>query len=518
MVKLFVIVGVTFFLQGCMPGKVQDFSNSIDYRPAYHFSPDSNWINDPNGLVFHNGEYHLFYQYNPFGNKWGHMSWGHSISNDFINWKTLPVALYEEKNFKDNDTAMIFSGSAVMDKNNTSGFGTKENPPMVAIYTSFVHSGKIPGTEDYKAVAQSQSIAYSIDNGRTWTKYADNPVLDIHSKDYRDPKVFWYEPQQKWVLILVKSDKHEVWLYESKDLKKWDFMSSWGNAGNTATVWECPDLFQLPVTGSAEKKWVMLVSAGHQQENYVGMQYFVGDFDGKKFTPVKEYLQPVYLDYGKDYYAAVSYNNIPDNRRITAAWASNWKYARDIPTGDNWRGVYTIPRELSLVKAGDDYKLLQQPVAELKKLRKEISTAGEVALHSSIAEEYKGDNYEMEFYLEPGEAKKSGIKIFKGEKEETLIYYNSASGQVEFDRTASGNTGFNKLFPSVEKAPVSLKDNRLKIRLLVDKCIVEVFINDGEAVITELVFPTENKGGIQYFSEGGQAKITGKKIWEIIPQ
>lgn len=512
---------MTLMFSGCTSTKNVTrtlHSKSDGYRPIYHFSPDSNWINDPNGLVYYDGEYHLFYQYNPHGTKWGHMSWGHSVSNDLINWKTLPVALYEEKNRKDNDTVMIFSGCAVVDKKNTSGFGTIDNPPMVAIYTSFVHKGKRLGSQDYIEVAQSQSIAYSIDKGRTWTKYADNPVLDIKSLNYRDPKVFWYEPEQKWVLILVRSDIHEVWLYESKDLKHWDFMSSWGNEGNTAAVWECPDLFELPVLGTNENKWVMLISAGHEQQGYVGMQYFVGDFDGKNFKPVKEYSLPDYLDYGKDYYAAVSYNDVPNNRRITAAWANNWVYAREIPTSDIWRGLFTVPRELALIKSGNNYKLIQQPVAELKKFRKKISTSSELILNSSIVDKYAGNTYEMEFTIWPGEAKRSGVKILKGDKEETLIYYDKESNQLVFDRTRSGNVGFHDKFPSVEKAPVTLKDGRLKIRVLIDKSIVEVFVNDGEAVITDLVFPTENKGGIEYFSEGGKAKITNLKIWEIHPK
>ena len=267
----------------------------MDYKPAYHFSPDSNWMNDPNGLVYHNGEYHLFYQYNPFGNKWGHMSWAHAVSKDLMHWKGGPIALYEEKNTKDNDTTMIFSGSAVVDENNTSGLGIDGKGPMVAIYTSHVHNNLVP-------VAQHQSIAYSNDNGLSWKKYIGNPILKINSIEFRDPKVFWYNPKQKWVMVVSKPDEHETWFYESKNLKDWSFMSKWGKNGDTARVWECPDLIEFPIAGTQETKWVLLSSAGHPQKPYVGMQYFVGDFDGTRFTPSQDYKEPVYLDFGKDFF------------------------------------------------------------------------------------------------------------------------------------------------------------------------------------------------------------------------
>lgn len=514
MSKIILIISAFIVFNACNNKAAENNTENIDYRPAYHFAPDSNWINDPNGLVYYKGEYHLFYQYNPFGAKWGHMSWGHSVSKDLMHWQKLPVALYEDKNVKDNDSAMIFSGSAVVDINNTSGFGTKENPPMVAMYTSFVHKGRYNG-KDYTEVAQSQSIAYSTDDGRKWTKYADNPVLDIHSLDYRDPKMFWYEPQQKWVMVLVKSDRQEVWFYESKNLKEWNYMSRWGRQGNTATVWECPDLFEMKVEGSNEKKWVLIVSSGHPQEKFPGMQYFIGDFDGNKFSASKQYQDAVYLDYGKDFYAAVSYNNLPDDRRIIVAWLNNWVYARDIPTGDKWRGLFGVPRELNLVKNAAEYKLIQKPVAEMTALRKEVLSQDELTANSTKEISYKGSSYEIEFTLKPGNINKAGIKIFKGKNEETTIYYDVVSGNLVFDRVKSGNVEFSHQFPSIEKAPVALKDGAIKIRILVDKCIAEVFINDGAVTLTDLVFPKEKDGAIELFSEGGNAVFSNLKIWEI---
>ena len=516
MKKIILIISGIIFLYSFKTNKEKEIKANLDYRPIYHFSSDSNWINDPNGLIFHNGEYHLFYQYNPFGTKWGHMSWGHSVSKDLMNWQKLPVALYEDKNLKDNDSSMIFSGSAVIDKKNTSGFGTVQNPPMVAIYTSFVHRGRFNGN-DYTEIAQSQSLAYSTDNGRSWSKYSDNPVLDIHSLEYRDPKVFWYEPQQKWVLALVKSDRQEVWFYESRNLKNWNYMSRWGRAGNTATVWECPDLFEMTVEGANEKKWVLIVSAGHPQEKFPGMQYFVGDFDGKKFTPVKDYLEPVYLDYGKDFYAGITYNDMPDNRRVLVAWLNNWVYAREIPTSDTWRGLFSVPRELSLVKNKSEFNLIQKPVAEMVAIRKEVLKQDEQTIDSSKQISFNKASYEIEFEIEPGNAKQAGIKIFKGKNEETNIYYDAASGSLLFDRTKSGNVAFSHWFPSIEKAPVSLKDGKLKIRILVDKCVAEVFVNDGEVTLTDLVFPEEKDGTIELFSKGGESVFRSLKIWEIVP-
>lgn len=489
-------------------------TKSSDYRPAYHFTSDSNWINDPNGLVYVNGEYHLFYQYNPFGKVWGHMSWGHSVSKDLIKWESLPIALHEEWIGKGKDTAMIFSGSAVIDKNNTSGFGTLENPAMVAVYTAFVHNGK-DSIGNYIPVVQNQCLAYSTDKGRSWTKYKGNPVLDIYSLEFRDPKVFWYEPQQKWVMIIAKPDEREAWFYDSKNLKDWRYMSRWGKTGDTLRAWECPDLIEMPVQGTSEKKWVMLLSAGNPHHSYVGMQYFVGDFDGKTFSTKQDYKEPVYLDFGKDFYAAVSYNDVPDGRKIMVGWLNNWEYANDIPTGNFWRGAFAIPRQLSLIKTNAVFQLLQEPVTDLNSKRKEVFSLPEKQVESSFDISYKGDSYELEMIIEPGTASTCGIEILKGKKETTVIKYDKSTGFLTFDRRSSGDTSFNKKFPSVEKVKVDLKDGKIKLRILVDKCIAEVFINDGEKTLTDLVFPKEKEGGIRLFAEGGTTIFKNVKVWTL---
>src|SRR5881296_1302615 len=301
------------------------------FCPLFHFTPAKNWMNDPNGLVFYDGEYHLFYQHNPFGNKWGHMSWGHAVSKDLVHWEHLTLALAEENG------VMIFSGSAVVDWKNSSGFGEHGKPPLVAIYTGH-HTTK---------PLQNQHLAYSNDRGRTWTKYSGNPVLDIGEKDFRDPKVIWHERSERWVMTVSWPVQRKVRFYSSPDLKTWTHLSDFGPAGSIRGIWECPDLFPLPVEGSARGgKWVLIVNVGSgAPAGGSGCQYFIGDFDGTRFTlDIPEFLAdtparsveepPLWADYGRDFYAAVSWSDIPknDGRRLWIGWMSNWEYANDVPT------------------------------------------------------------------------------------------------------------------------------------------------------------------------------------------
>jgi fructan beta-fructosidase len=478
------------------------------YRPLFHFSPDSNWINDPNGLVYFKGKYHLFFQYNPFGNKWGHMSWGHAISTDLMHWTQLPVAIPEF--IKDSLATMIFSGSAVIDSFNTTGFATKKGQmPIVAIYTSSVTNKDVQ-------VAQNQSIAYSLDEGNTWKQYDKNPVLDIGSKEFRDPKVFWYQPKKKWIMVVSKATEHKVQFYESHNLTTWKYLSEFGNIGNVDKVWECPDIFQLHVKGSNETKWVLSLSAGHPQKDYLAMQYFIGDFNGKKFV-ANSMDYPLYMDYGKDYYAGITYNNMSssDGRKIMIGWANCWNYANDIPTGNIWRGVYSLPRQLTLKKAGNSYSLIQLPVKELEVLGKEVFSLNNKEVDSIFDVLFTGDSYDLEMNIEPKNANETGIKILKSAKEEIVLKYNNTLKEFTLDRTKSGNIEFNKTFPSIEKTNVLLHNGIIKLKVIVDKCIVEVFINDGEETITDLVFPRENKGGIQLFSNGGKTVFKSLKIFKV---
>ena len=478
--------------------------------PLFHFGPKKNWINDPNGLVFHNGVYHLFYQYNPFADIWGHMSWGHATSKDLMHWTEQPVAIPE---FTEHDTVVtsIFSGTAFIDSFNTSGLGTKENTsPMIAIYTGNVKVGD-------RQLAQYQNLAYSNDNGQTFIQYKGNPILDIHSKEFRDPKVFWYAPSKQWVMIVSKPDEYKVLFFGSVNLKDWKKLGEFGgNIGNIATVWECPDIFELPVSNSSgEKKWVITVSAGHPQMGFVSMQYFVGNFNGKTFT-ADPLPYPLYMDFGKDFYAGITYNNMPasDSRKIMIGWINCWEYARDIPS-NGFRGRMSVPRNLTLMKSNAGYELLQQPVAEFDALKKEVFSLSTQQVDSVFDLSFHGTSYELDVTMDASQAKASGIKILKSKKEETILKYDNALKVFSVDRTQSGNVNFSPKFSSVETTSVEPENGTINLRILVDKRIITVFINEGRKVITDQVFPLEHEGGIQLFSEGGKAQFKNVKVYKI---
>lgn len=439
------------------------FAASDDpFRPVYHFTPEKNWMNDPNGLVYYQGEYHLFYQYNPFGNKWGHMSWGHAVSRDLLRWEPLPVALPEENGI------MIFSGSAVVDEGNTSGFCTGRDC-LVAIYTG------------HTSERQHQNLAWSTDRGRTWTKYSGNPVLDVGMKDFRDPKVIRYG--KGWVMVVALPREKKVRFYRSADLKKWEPLSDFGPAGATEGIWECPDLFPL------DGKWVLVVNlnpggiAGGS-----GGQYFVGRFDGTRFTA--ENTEPLWIDYGRDLYATVSYFGTP-GRRIWLGWMSNWQYAGDEPTS-TWRTAQSLPRELHLRQG----RIVQQPVREIRTLRE-----------PAALKDFRGDSYEIEVDIDLNGATEAGFVLRKGTKEETVV--GVREGEFFIDRTRSGNTAFHKTFAGVQSAPFAAR----RLRIFVDRSSVEVF---GEGVsITDRIFPGPDSLGVETYSKGGAAKFRSVKLWRL---
>jgi sucrose-6-phosphate hydrolase SacC (GH32 family) len=637
------------------------------FRPQFHFTPEKNWMNDPNGMVFYEGEYHLFYQYNPFGDKWGHMSWGHAVSPDMVHWKHLPLALAEE------DGVMIFSGSAVVDWKNSSGFGQAGKPPLVAIYTGYRASDNL----------QFQCIAYSNDKGRTWTKYPGNPVINLNSKDFRDPKVQWHEPTQRWIMTVSLSVEHKVRFYGSTNLKEWTLLSEFGPAGATSGVWECPDLFELRVEGTNEKRWVLVVNIGSGSvAGGSGGQYFVGQFDGTRFVaeqdsilqPTPEFMpagkvladfegedygdwkatgeafgsgpakggfpnqNPVdgykgsrlvnsfykgdqttgtltspefelnqsflnfligggarketrmdlwvdgkvvrtasgednerlawrawdvrefagkkakleivdeqtggwghvsvdqimladaparpaseaalWFDYGKDCYAAVSWSGVPksDGRRLWLGWLSNWQYAQDVPTSP-WRSAMTIAREVGLRRTAEGIRLVQQPVREQAKLRGrhfqfkggQLSAANEWLKRNNI----QGNQLELVMELEAGDSGTQGIKLLTGAKEATVIGVDRTSGRVLVDRTQSGRVDFNPKFSGVHDAPLVVREGKVKLHVFVDACSVEVFVNDGERVVSDLVFPSPASRGVELFSTNRESKIGSLEVWPL---
>ncbi|MDQ3250007.1 MAG: glycoside hydrolase family 32 protein, partial [Chloroflexota bacterium] len=322
------------------------------FRPLFHFSPPANWLNDPNGLVYYAGEYHLFYQYHPHSAVWGPMHWGHAVSRDLVQWQHLPIALYPD------ELGMIFSGSAVIDWQNTAGFGKEA---MIALFTHDRPDG------------QRQSLAYSTDQGRTWTKYAGNPLIDTPpaEKDFRDPKVIWYAESEvagHWVMLLAVGDS--IWFYTSPTLLDWTFVGEFGSGhGAHDGVWETPELFKLPVDDGPELRWVLAVGVGEGATiDRLGTQYFVGAFDGATFTNENAPGLELWADYGTDFYAAQAWNDAPDQRQVWLAWLNNWRYARTVPTAP-WRGVMSLPRAVSLRTVPAGIRLVQQPVDELKNLR-----------------------------------------------------------------------------------------------------------------------------------------------------
>ncbi|MCY8693768.1 GH32 C-terminal domain-containing protein [Bacillus inaquosorum] len=510
-----VVIMFTLLFTLAFPVEAADSSYyDEDYRPQYHFTPEANWMNDPNGMVYYAGEYHLFYQYHPYGMQWGPMHWGHAVSKDLVTWKHLPVALYPD------EKGTIFSGSAVVDRNNTSGFQTGEEKPLVAIYT-----------QDREG-HQVQSIAYSNDKGRTWTKYAGNPVIpNPGKKDFRDPKVFWYEKENKWVMLLAAGDR--ILIYTSKNLKQWTYASEFGQGqGSHGGVWECPDLFELPVDGNPnQKKWVMQVSVGNGAvSGGSGMQYFVGDFDGTHFKNENPSDKVLWTDYGKDFYAAVSWSDIPssDGRRLWLGWMSNWQYANDVPTSP-WRSAASIPRELKLKTLTGGVRVIQTPVKELQTIRgtskkwknQTISPASQNVLAG-----LSGDAYELhaEFQVSPGSAPEFGFKVRTGENQFTKVGYDRKNTKLFVDRSESGNVTFNPTFNTgIQTAPLKPVNGNIKMRIFVDRSSVEVFGNDGQQVITDIILPDRSSKGLELYAVNGGVKLKSltiyplKKVWGTSP-
>ncbi|WP_228850410.1 glycoside hydrolase family 32 protein [Aegicerativicinus sediminis] len=478
--------------------------DSLDYnekfRPQFHFSPPTHWMNDPNGLVYNNGYYHLFYQYYPEDIVWGPMHWGHARSKDLLHWENRAIALYPDS------LGYIFSGSAVVDKTNSTGFGTNENPPLVAMYTYHLDKGAKAGRHDF----QTQGIAYSLDNGETWTKFEGNPVVPnsgIH--DFRDPKVFWHEEMQKWVLILVAGD-HAIF-YQSDNLKNWQETGRFGkNAGAHGGVWECPDLFKLPVSNSDEAKWVLLISINPGGPNQgSATQYFIGDFDGKTFTP--EHNDIRWVDFGRDNYAGITYNNEPNNERIFIGWMSNWDYGQQTPT-TTWRSSMTVPRELSLEKIGEHVYLKNYPVSQFQTLTAEekvVLTSVQDSIISFERSDFEGVEISFQLNLDGDSEIALGTENYK-----TIFGFKKETNEFYVDRSNSGQIDFADNFanPLITSPNITDKNN-VKLKILVDRASIELFIDGGLVVLTNQVFPSSIYD--QFFITEGIDAIENLKISTI---
>jgi fructan beta-fructosidase len=456
------------------------------FRPQFHFSPQKNWTNDPNGLVWFEGEYHLFFQYNPLGDVWGHMSWGHAVSPDLIHWQELPVALPEENG------VMIFTGSTVIDTRNTSGFCTGGKPCMVAVYTGHTQKkGAAPAL-------QTQNLAFSNDRGRTWTKYANNPVLNLNLSEFRDPGVFWSIDSKQWIMAVSLPDNHQVRFYGSPDLKKWQRLSEFGPAGTTAGQWECPSLFQLPVDGDPRKtRWVLKIglNPGGLQGGS-GEQYFVGRFDGKAFINDNPATLSLWSDYGKDCYCALTFNNLPVGQTpVMLGWMNNWQYAARIPT-QPWRGQMTIPRELALKTFPEGIRLVQNPVQRLTSLR------------GQPAKELNTRSFEIHAAMKIDRAGQAGWKLTAKDGTYTTIGYDATKEEVFVDRTHSGH------FPARTASPLPGKQSTLTFEIFVDRNSIEVFVDNGRIAITNLIFPDSAPVAFTFYSNGGASPLP-TTIWPL---
>ncbi|MFD0798819.1 glycoside hydrolase family 32 protein [Maribacter chungangensis] len=480
------------------------------YRPQFHFTPEEKWMNDPNGLVYHKGVYHLFYQYYPDDIVWGPMHWGHAVSKDMVHWEHKPIALYPDEN------GLIFSGSAVLDINNTSGFGTKENPALVAIFTYHLMEGEKAGRKDF----QTQGIAYSLDNGDSWMKYEGNPVIGNYGiKDFRDPKVFWNEKEELWTMLLVAGDHLQIW--NSPNLKEWEYVSEFGkDQGAHGGVWECPDLFPLQVEGTDEVRWVLLISINPGAPNGgSGTQYFVGDFDGKTFT--SDQKENKWLDLGRDNYAGVTYNNTPNNERIFIGWMSNWDYARDTPT-EKWRSAMTVPRTLSLHKPNGNYELNNYPIPNFESLLDKGVTAQDIPIAANRTHTMKmiGQNQsEIRFTTT---ARDFVVSLKNDSADSLAIAMDGKNNMLNFDRRTSGLTDFKDNFATgVQKMPMpNLPDGPIEIRILLDASSIELFVNQGQYVMTNQIFPRDVYTKLEFLNRSNKeikvnqfSECGVKRVW-----
>ena len=509
-----------------------DTTNTDYYRPSYHFTPLYGWMNDPNGMVYKDGEYHLYFQYNPYGSKWGNMHWGHAVSRDLIHWEHLDPAIARDP------VGHIFSGSSVVDKKNTAGFG---KDAIIAIYTN--------NSVNHDEV---QCIAYSNDNGRTFTKYEGNPVLTPFDglKDFRDPKVFWYEKDKCWFMI-VSADK-ETRFYKSKNLKKWDYVSAFGKGlGQQPCQYECPDFFQLPVNGDEKnKKWVMTMNIN--PGCWFGgsaTEYFVGDFDGKNFT-CPDANEVKWLDWGKDHYATVTFSNT-GSRVLAITWMSNWQYANLTPFKQN-RGANGLPRELKLYEKNGKYYISEDVAPEALALRKGTKELGSQTVEGEKAFTGATSGMEGAFEIEADVTADAngiaGIELYNNKRERTLIYIDMKEGKVVMDRTESGLTDFGKQsvphdielawdkqraaegkqpariensinykndFALATWAPLSLCQEGKKtfhLDIFADKSSIELFVDGGRIAMTNLVFPVAPYENVKLYSQGGKAEFQNMKI------
>ena len=504
-----------------------DTSKRDYYRPAYHYTPDYGWMNDPNGLIYHEGVYHLYYQFNPFGSKWGNMCWGHATTRDFIHWTHEAPALRRDT------LGHIFSGSTILDREGIAGLG---KGAILAYYTTHqMREGK---------QWQAQCLAYSTDGGYTYTKYKGNPILTPSDGvvDFRDPKVFWYAPTKQWYMI-VSADK-EMRFFRSHDLKSWEYVSAFGEGyGARPNQFECPDFFELPMEGTNEKKWVMLVNINPGCPfGGSATEYFVGSFDGQVFTPDTDAEIARWLDFGKDHYAFVTFHNV-EGRTLGLPWVSNWQYANVTPFRQS-RGMNGLPRELFLFSQHGRSYVGARPAREVTALRKSTQTLSlpprltDSVMLSSAFQGYE-DSFELELTLAPARgAQRVGIVLSNASGDRLPIYLDLNKRRVVMDRTESGLTDFGQLSTPHEResmdwrtgeginykndfalatwAPLELcAGPTYKLRLFFDRSVAELFVDEGRIAMTNLVFPHTPYTTLSAFSEGASTEIKDARLHRL---
>lgn len=480
-----------------------DTANREKYRPAFHHTPLYGWMNDPNGMVYKDGVWHLYYQWNPYGSKWQNLSWGHSTSKDLVNWEHHPVAI------EPNGLGYVFSGSSALDPENTAGFG---KDAIVSLYTS-------------AAASQIQSLAHSNDNGETFEIYPGNPIITQES-EARDPNMFWNAATGEWNLLLAHALDHEMLIYISPDLKEWTLRSAFGKGlGAQDGVWECPDLFELPVDGGETKKWMLIcnINPGGPFGGSAA-QYFIGDFDGTTFVPDKDAEGNVptkWMDFGKDHYATVSWSDAPDDRRTVIGWMSNWQYAAEVPTMQ-FRSANTLPREMGLFTAPDGQIYVSTvPSPEVETLRDRLVVSqNKLSVGKKlrkVALPTANDGIcEIEFDIVVKKNANVSVVLSNDKGEKVEMIYNPVECTLSFDRRNSGITDFSQDFPSVTVAPTFGRGNEpLKVRMFIDRSSIEVFEGDGKFAMTNLVFPTTPYKSIAFSTTDGKADVKNLKIYSL---
>ncbi len=475
------------------PVSAQQAGYDQPLRPQVHFSPQRSWTNDPNGLIYFEGEYHLFFQYNPFGDEWGHMSWGHAVSTDLLHWKELPVAIPEAHG------EMIFTGSVVVDEGNTSGLCQGGKACLVAVYTGH--------RAEAKPVRQVQNIASSQDRGRTWQLYAGNPVLDLQMTDFRDPSVSWMPETKSWLMAVALPNEHQVLFYSSPDLKHWTRKGSFGPAGTVDGQWECPDLLHVPGAKGSPGMWALKVGLNPGSlQGGSGEQYFLGTFDGASFKQSPSPGSHGWTDFGKDSYCAISYNHLPSGADpVLLGWMSNWQYAAKLPTSP-WRGQMTLARKLTILEDRAGLSLVQAPI--VAPLRRMPSRGLDAALRGdSLKTDLLQTTAPVEITasFSPADAHSSGLRLYSDPAHWTEVGYNFERGIFYVDRTRSG-TNLPKGFSARTEAP-AVKGRPWDLHLIIDRSSIEAFAAGGTIAMTNLVLPSGTAARIEFFREGGQAPV-----------